>query len=193
MSEDLLEIRWHARGGQGAKTAATLLASVAIEEGKYGQGFPDYGPERMGAPIRGYTRLSTKPIRIHSAIYHPDVVVVLDPTLLDAVDVCEGLKDGGSVIVNTDESPEEIRNKLGLAKEKAKVYTVDATRISIEEIGRPIPNTPMMGALVKVTGAIKLETVFRDIKKKFGKKFGEKIVQGNLNAIKRAYEEVRGE
>lgn len=191
LSGDLLEIRWHARGGQGAKTAATLLASVAIEEGKYGQGFPDYGPERMGAPIRGYTRLSSKPIRIHSAIYSPDVVVVLDPTLLGTVDVCEGLHEDGVLLVNTEKSPKEVREEVKL--EKGKVYTVDATRIAIEEIGRPIPNTPMLGALVRITGAMKLETIFRDIQKKFGKKFGEKIVQGNLNAIKRAYEEVQSE
>ncbi len=190
MAGKMTEIRWHARGGQGAKTAATLVAAVALEEGKYGQGFPDYGPERMGAPIRGYTRISDEPVRIHSAIYTPDVVVVLDETLIDSVNVCEGLKEGGTVIVNTAKSPAEMREQLRL--EGGKLYTVDATQISIDELGRAIPNAPMMGALVKVVPVVSMETILADMKKKFQSK-GERVVQGNERAIKRAYEEVKGE
>ncbi len=188
MPEKMVEIRWHARGGQGAKTAATLVAAVALEEGKYSQGFPDYGPEREGAPIRGYTRISDTPIYVHSAIYAPDIVVVLDPTLLDSVDVSDGLKEGGMILINSAKPPAELRKQLNI--KGAKVYTVDATQISIEEIGRSIPNTPMMGALMKVMPILKLETILADVEKKFKSK-GERIVQGNFRAIRRAFEEVR--
>jgi len=191
MAENLTEIRWHARGGQGAKTAATMVAEAALEEGKFSQGFPEYGPERMGAPVRGFTRISTEPIRLHCPIQAPDVIVVLDPTLLSAESVTEGLKPDGAIIINTPESPAEVRKRFGITG--GKVYTVDATRIAIEEIGRPIPNTPMMGALIKVAGVMKLQTIFHDIEKKFLKKLGEKGVQGNINAVKRAYEEVQSE
>ncbi len=190
MAKDVLEIRWHGRGGQGAKTAATAVAEAAIDEGKYSQGFPEYGPERMGAPIKGYTRISTEPITDHSAVYYPDYVVVLDETLLEVVDVCENLSDDGAIIVNTTSTPAELAKKLG--SPKARVYAVDATQISIEEIGRPIPNTPMIGALMKATGdAVGFDAVNHDIEKKFGAKFGTKIVEGNQRAIKRAYEEVK--
>jgi len=139
--------------------------------------------------MRGYTRISGSPIRSHSAIYSPNVVVVLDPTLLDIVDVCDGIADDGIVIVNTGMSPDEVRSKL--SAKNVNVFTVDASRISIEEIGRDIPNTPMIGALVRATGLLELETIYTDLRKKFGKKFSEKIVQGNIDAIKRAYEEVK--
>lgn len=188
MVDKMVEIRWHARGGQGAKTAATLVAAVALEEGKFSQGFPDYGPEREGAPIRGYTRISDGPIYVHSAIYTPDIVVVLDSSLLDSVDVTEGLKAGGIVLVNSPKDPKEIRAKLKVAE--GKVYTVDATQISIDEIGRPIPNTPMMGALMKIMPILKLDTILHDVEKKFKSK-GERIVQGNFRAIRRAFEEVK--
>jgi pyruvate ferredoxin oxidoreductase gamma subunit len=191
MAEQLTEIRWHGRGGQGAKTAATLVAEVALNEGKHSQGFPEYGPERMGAPIRGYTRISEQPIRLHCPINHPDIVLVLDATLLESQHVDEGLSADGAVIVNTSESPAAIRKRL--SSEKGTVYTVNATQIAIEEIGRAIPNTPMIGALVKVGGFLKLETVYHDIEKKFLKKLGERGVQGNINAVKRAYEEVQSE
>jgi len=188
MASDMVEIRWHARGGQGSKTAATLLAYVALAEGKHGQGFPDYGPEREGAPMRAYTRISSQPIRIHSAVYTPDLVVVLDPTLLDSVKVTDGLKDDGALIVNTPASPAEIRKKTGLTT--GKVYCVNATEISIKEIGRNIPNTPMMGALLKASPLVKVETVKHDVEKKLKSK-GDKVVQGNYRAIDRAYEEVQ--
>jgi len=190
MAKDVTEIRWHARGGQGAKTAATLVAAVVLEDGRYGQGFPDYGPERMGAPIRGYTRISSKPIRQHSAVYHPDVVVVLDPTLLDSVDVCEGLAPDGAVLINTAASPAEVRRKLGL--QGGRIYTIDASQIALDEIGRNIPNTPMMGALARVVPDLKLDTILNDVRKKFGPK-GERVVEGNVRAIRRAYEEVKSE
>lgn len=184
----LKEIRWHGRGGQGAKTAATLMGEVAIAEGKFGQGFPEYGPERMGAPIKGFTRISDESINQHCAIEHPDVVVVLDPTLLDSVDVCENVKDGAVVIVNTNQDGKAVMDKLSCSD--IKLFLVNATQIAMDEIGRPIPNTPMMGALVKATGVLQLETVNKDLAKKFGKKFAQKIIDGNLNAVKRAYEEV---
>lgn len=191
MADTLTEIRWHGRGGQGAKTAATLVAEVALNEGKYSQGFPEYGPERMGAPIRGYTRISEEPIRLHCPIAHPDVVVVLDATLLVTQNVAEGIEEDGAIIVNSPESPAAIRERLGI--DHGRIYTVNATQIAIEEIGRPIPNTPMIGALIKVGGFLQLETVYKDIEKKFLKKLGERGVQGNINAVKRAYEEVQSE
>ena len=161
---------------------------MALEEGKYSQGFPDYGPEREGAPIRGYTRISDSAIHVHSAIYHPDIVIVLDATLLDTVDVTEGLKEGGTVLVNSSMDPAAMRKRLGV--KGGKVYTVDATQISTDEIGRAIPNTPMMGALLKIMPILKLDTILKDVEKKFKSK-GDRIVQGNFQAIRRAHEEVR--
>lgn len=185
----LTEIRWHARGGQGAKTASTFLAEAAIGAGKYSQGFPDYGPERMGAPMRGFTRISDHPIRLHSAIEQPDTVVVLDDTLLDTVNVCEGLAETGTVIVNTKHAPEIVRSKIKWNGKK--LYLINASQIALEELGRPIPNTPMLGALVKVSDTITLDVLLEDITKKFTKKFKKQVVEGNLRAIKRAYEEVK--
>ena len=187
----ITEIRWHARGGQGAKTAATLLAEVACTEGKYSQGFPEYGPERMGAPMKGYTRISDEPIHVHSGIYHPDIVVVLDETLFEVVDIIEGLPDDGILLVNTPCSPAELRRKYKV--EGRKVFTSEATLISIEELGRDMPNTPMLGALSKVAGAPKLETLIADLDEKFSHKFAKKVVDDNIRAVKRAYEEVKGE
>lgn len=182
------EIRWHGRGGQGAKTAATLMGEIALEEGKYGQGFPEYGPERMGAPIRGYTRISDHPIRQHCAIENPDIVVVLDATLLDTVDVAENLRDNGIIVVNTNLDGAKIMKKL--SKQDVQLYVINATQIALDTIGRPIPNTPMMGALVKAEPMVNLDTVKKDLAKKFGKKFSQKIIDANLDAVQRAYEEV---
>ncbi len=183
----LTEIRWHGRGGQGAKTAATLLAEAALHEDKYSQGFPEYGPERMGAPMCGYTRISDEEIRLHCAIYTPDIVAILDETLIDAVDVTAGLVQDGAIIVNTAKDPDAIRRKTGFG---GKIATINATQISIEELGRPIPNTVMMGALLKTTNILHIDTVIKDIEKKFGEKFPERVVQGNIKAINRAFEEV---
>jgi len=191
MSKELTEIRWHGRGGQGVKTAATMAAQVALEEGKYAQGFPEYGPERMGAPVAGYTRISDKIITIHCGVSQPDVVVVLDTTLIGQIDVAAGLGENSVLILNTAEEPAKMREKLGI--EGGRVFTVDATKISIEELGRSIPNTPMMGALVKVTELLSMKTLKKDVEKKFMKKFGEKIVQGNFNAMERAFREVKSE
>ncbi len=185
----LTEIRWHARGGQGAKTASTFLAEAAIKDGKYSQGFPDYGPERMGAPMRGFTRISDRPVRLHCAIDTPDIVIVLDDTLLDTVNVCDGLSEDGLVIINTGKDPEVIRGRISWSGKK--MYVINATEIALDELGRPIPNTPMLGALIKVSGMISLEVLLEDITVKFSKKFKKQIVDGNLRAIKRAYEEVK--
>jgi len=182
----LTEIRWHGRGGQGAKTAATLLAEAALHEGKFSQGFPEYGPERMGAPVCGYTRISDEPIRIHCAVYSPGLVVVLDDSLLDAVDVCEGLDPEGAIVVNTTMSPDEVRNKTGFP---GRIATINATQISIDELGRPIPNTVMIGALLTAAPVLKKDTVLADLEAKFRKKFPERVVQGNLKAIERAFNE----
>ena len=188
--ESMTEIRWHGRGGQGAKTAATFVAEASIHEGKYGQGNPEYGPERMGAPIRGYTRVSDGPVRLHCAIEHPDTVVVLDDTLLEVARVCDGLGPDGVLIVNTTLDVSEVRKRAS-AQDTQQVWTIDATQISLDELKRDMPNTPMIGALVKVTGVLELETVLHDIKIKFGKKFRADVVEGNVKAIQRAYDEVK--
>lgn len=188
---DLLEIRWHARGGQGAKTASTLLAESAMGAGKYVQGFPEYGPERMGAPIRAYNRIGDKPITIHSNVLNPDVVMILDPSLIASVNVSEGLESGGIIIVNTALSPEEIKKNMGL--DDVKIATLDASRISMDCIGRDIPNTPMMGALLKLVEVIPFDYFIERMKEDLSKKFkGRKqIVDGNILAMRRAFEEVK--
>ena len=186
---NIIEIRWHGRGGQGAKTVAEFLALVALNEGKYSQGFPEYGPERSGAPIKGYTRISEGRIKMHSAIYHPDIVLVLDSSLLDSVNVCDGLKEGGIVIINTTIPIPELEAKYSFLKGK-KVWTLDANKIAKDEIGKAIPNMPILGALVKASGVVKMDSVINDIRAEFTKKFSPKILEGNINAVKRAYEEV---
>lgn len=185
----MIEIRWHARGGQGAKTAATLLAAAALHEGKHSQGFPEYGPERMGAPIRGFTRIADEPILVHCNIANPQIVVVLDPSLIGVIDVTDGLPENGTILVNTVEPPEKMRARLGL--KSGRVCTIDASGIALEEIKRDIPNTPMMGALCRTCGVLKLETMKRDITTKFAGKFRQDVIDGNLRAIQRAYEEVK--
>ncbi|MDP2210860.1 MAG: 2-oxoacid:acceptor oxidoreductase family protein [Candidatus Aquicultor sp.] len=187
----LTEIRWHARGGQGAVTAAKLLAETALSQGQYFQAFPEYGPERMGAPIQAFTRISSEPIHIRSSIANPEIVVVLDPTLLKAVDVTSGMHEDGVLIVNTDDEPKAIRKAMGL--KGRTIFTVNATRIAQETIGRPIPNTPMMGALVKATGMMPLGNLTDYVRKSFGKKFSEEIIEGNVRAVERAYAEVKAE
>lgn len=191
--KDMLEIRWHGRGGQGAKTAALLFADAALSSGKYVQAFPEYGPERMGAPVASFNRLSSKPILLHSGVTDPDIVIVLDPTLTDTVDVTEGIPEGGTILINTEKTPAEIR-KIANISEKTKVYTVDASTISKETIGREIPNTPMLGALVKATGILDFKEMLEDTKKKLEIKFRKKpgVIEGNLKAIERAYNEVKG-
>lgn len=187
---DLVEIRWHGRGGQGAKTAALLLADVAFKTGSFVQGFPEYGPERMGAPITAYNRISKNEIRVHSNIYEPDYVVVVDSGLLDVVDVTNGLKEDGAIIVNTHKSPEFIKGKLG--NFKGEVYTIDARKVSLACLGRYFPNTPMLAAIVKVSGVMDKDTFFNEMENSFLHKFASKpeVIEGNMNALKMAYDSV---
>ncbi len=185
----LTEIRWHGRGGQGVVTAGKMLAQVALDSGQYFQAFPDYGPERAGAPIRAFTRLSPAPIHKHCQIQDPDMVLVLDPTLLEAVDVTEGLKQDGILLVNTDESPAKVREMVGFRT--GKVFTVDATKIALDTLGREITNTPMLGALVKATGLLTVEDLVAQTRKQFGDKFGTEVVNRNVEAIERAAAEVQ--
>ena len=159
--KDLIEIRWHGRGGQGAKTASLLLADAAFNTGKYIQGFPEYGPERMGAPITAFNRISTKPIRVHSDIYEPDYVVVVDETLLSAVDVTSGLKKDGAIVINTTKSLDELKPLL--KGYEGSVYIIDARKISVEALGRYFPNTPMLAAIVKVTGIMPEDDFVKDM------------------------------
>jgi pyruvate ferredoxin oxidoreductase gamma subunit len=188
MMKDLIEVRWHGRGGQGAKTAAQFLAEAAMDAGKYIQAFPEYGPERAGAPIRTYTRISDQPINLHCGVANPEYVVVIDPTLLGP-EVVEGLTDEGRLIVNTTESADSVRKKTGW--KKGKVATVDATKISLEALGRPMPNMPMLGALLKVVPLVKLDVLYEKTKAKFLKKIGEEKTKANIDGIKRAYEQVK--
>jgi len=188
----MVEVRWHGRGGQGAKTASLLLADAAFNTGKFVQGFPEYGPERMGAPITAYNRISDERCPIHSNIYEPDYVVVVDATLLSAVDVTGGLKKEGAIVINSAKSPEELKPLLG--GYEGKVYTIDAGKIAEEEIGRNIPNTPMLGAIVKVTGVIPEDEFFKDMEDSMKHKFANKphVIEGNMKALKRSMQEVKG-
>lgn len=179
----MIEVRWHGRGGQGAVTSVELLALAAIEEGKYAQGFPAFGPERRGAPVMAYNRVSEKPIKIRSGIYHPDVVVVLDPSLIGLVNVTDGLKPGGLLVINTAKPEKEIREKL---KYTGRLATVDATHIAREELGVPIANTTMLGAVLKATKILKFESLNAPIEERFGR-----IAHKNENALKRAYNDVK--
>ena len=187
---NLIEIRWHGRGGQGAKTASLLLADAAFNTGKYIQGFPEYGPERMGAPITAYNRISNSPITIHSAIYEPNYVVVVDDTLLDSVDVTAGLKEDGAIVINTTQDAEIIKSKL--KGYKGEVYAIDARSISIEALGKYFPNTPMLAAIVKVTGVIPEDTFLSDMEGSFKHKFAKKpeVIDGNMKALKLTLERV---
>ena len=190
--QNVLEIRWHARGGQGAKTAATIMAEAASEAGKYVQGFPEYGPERMGAPIRAYNRICSMEVPLHCNIEQPDIVVVLDPTLVKNRDVLSGIPEGGILVVNSRETPAAIRAQLG-QELKARIYTLDASGIAVDTIGRDIPNTPMMGALVRISELLPFAHFLEAVKKQLEKKFSQEMVTNNLAAIERAYQEVKGE
>ena len=188
---DLIEIRWHGRGGQGAETASLLLADAAFNTGKYIQGFPEYGPERMGAPITAYNRISNNPITVHSNIYEPDYVVVVDDTLLESVDVTAGLKEKGAIVINTTKSPEYIKSML--KGYSGGVYTIDARKISMETLGKYFPNTPMLAAIVKVTGIMNDEDFIKDMEGSFKHKFAKKpeVIDGNMKAIEMALQEVQ--
>lgn len=188
----MVEIRWHGRGGQGAKTASLLLADVAFSSGMYVQGFPEYGPERMGAPITAYNRIGNEPIRVHSNIYEPNFVVVVDETLIKAIEVEKGLKEGGAIIVNSERSPEELRAELrGYA---GRLYTCNARKISEECLGKYFPNTPMLGAVVKVSELIPEAEFIKNMEESFKHKFSTKpqVLEGNMCALKRSMDEVEG-
>jgi pyruvate ferredoxin oxidoreductase gamma subunit len=184
---DLIEVRWHGRGGQGAKTAAQFLAEAALDIGKFIQAFPEYGPERAGAPVRTFTRISDKPINVHCSVVNPQYVVVIDSTLVTPK-VAEGLTDNGVLLVNTSKPIDFVRERTGF---KGKVATVDATQISLDTLGLPMPNMPMLGALLRVVPLVELNVVYEKIKMKFLKKIGEEKTNANIAAIKRAYEEVK--
>ena len=178
-----LEIRWHGRGGQGAKTAALLLADVAFKTGAYVQGFPEYGPERMGAPITAYNRISRNEIRVHSNIYTPDLVIVVDETLLHSVNVTAGLKEEGAIIINSPKTAEELRPLLN--GYKGKVFTVDARRISVEALGKNFPNSPMLAAAVAVSGVMSQEEFLKEMQESYQHKFAKKpeVIEGNMKAL----------
>ena len=188
--KNLIEIRWHGRGGQGAKTASLLLADAAFNTGKYIQGFPEYGPERMGAPITAYNRISDTPITIHSNIYEPDYVVVVDDTLLTSVPVTAGLKKEGAIVINTTKKPEELKELL--KGYDGSVYTIDARKVSEEALGKYFPNTPMLAAIVKVAGVMTDEELLEDMKTSFKHKFAKKpeVIDGNMKALEFALKEV---
>lgn len=187
---EMVEIRWHGRGGQGTVTAAKVFADACLSGGRHVQAFPEYGPERAGAPLRAYNRVSSKELRMHCPVLNPNVVAVADATLLDAMNVAEGVPDDAIFVVNTSKSPKEVREKIK-AKASQKVYTIDASKISLETIGRRMPNTPMLGALTKASGLLSIDVLVEEVKGSFGKKFAQKIIDANLAAAKRGFEEVQ--
>jgi len=188
--KDSIEIRWHGRGGQGTVTAAKVLADACLSSGKNVQAFPEYGPERAGAPLRAYNRISDRPLRIHCPVTNPNIVSVVDATLLDSINVTDGASDDAIFVVNSSKEPSEIREKMKL-KDTQKVFTVDASKIAIETIGRPLPNSCMLGALARASGIVELDVLLEDVKGSFGSKFSEKIITANLEATRRGYEEVK--
>ena len=188
---NMVEIRWHGRGGQGAKTASLLLADAAFNTGKYIQGFPEYGPERMGAPITAYNRISDEPITVHSNIYNPDYVVVVDDTLLESVDVTSGLKEEGAIVINTTKDADYLNSVL--KGYKGKVYTIDARKVSMETLGKYFPNTPMLAAIVKVSNIMTDEEFLNDMQGSFKHKFAKKpeVSEGNMKALEMALNEIK--
>lgn len=190
--DNMIEIRWHGRGGQGAKTASQLLADAAFMSGKYVQSFPEYGPERSGAPITAYNRISDERCSVHSNIYDPDYVAVVDETLLESVDVTAGLSEKGAIIINSSKGPEEFTHLLN--GYKGRVCTIDARAISIAYLGKYFPNTPMLAAVVEVSGCVDKEQFLKDMESSYRHKFAKKpqLVEGNLQCLRAAMKEVRG-
>ncbi|MEM1657962.1 MAG: 2-oxoacid:acceptor oxidoreductase family protein [Candidatus Jordarchaeales archaeon] len=180
--KDLLEVRFHGRGGQGVVTASRLLAEAALFEGKFVQGFPLFGPEREGAPVKAFTRISSSPIRVRTQIYTPDVVVVLDPTLVKVEKVTDGLKDGGWLIVNTAKSPMDVKSEVGV---RVKVATVNATKIALEVFGAPRVNAPILGSLVRAVQLVSLDSLLKATRSSFS----GRVAESNVRAIERAYNE----
>lgn len=190
--DNMTEIRWHGRGGQGAKTASQLLADAAFMAGRYVQSFPEYGPERSGAPITAYNRISDERCSVHSNIYEPDYVAVVDETLLKSVDVTSGLKEEGAVIINSEKSPEELKELLN--GYKGRVCTIDARAVSMECLGAYFPNTPMLAAVVKVSGCVDKERFLKDMEESYRHKFARKpqVIEGNLKCLRLSMDRVRG-
>ena len=188
----MIEIRWHGRGGQGAKTASLLLADAAFHTGKYIQGFPEYGPERMGAPMSAYNRISNEEIKIHSSIYEPDYVVVVDDSLLESVDVTKGLKESGAIFINTNKIIKKIRELLH--DYHGKIYTLDASKISQECLKANFPNTAMLAGIIRITGIMTKEELLKDMEDSFAHKFARKpeVIKPNMEALTRAYDELEG-
>lgn len=184
---NVFSIRFHGRGGQGAKTASALLAEAALHKGKFIQSFPEYGAERMGAPVKAFTRISDKPIRIHYGVKNPDLVVVVDYSLVSKINVTEGLDDDGILLVNTSEKVSDVKKKLNF---KGKIYTIDASRIAVDEYKKNVPNTPLLGAIVKVTNIVELNDLKNELEIKMKGKLGDEIFQKNLTALDRAYNEL---
>lgn len=191
MNSNTIEIRWHGRGGQGAKTAALLLADVCFKTGAYVQGFPEYGPERMGAPITAFNRISDKDIRVHSNIYYPDLVVVVDESLLTSVDVTNGLKADGAIIINTPKTSDEIKPLLN--GYEGKIYTVDARKISVEALGKYFPNSPMLAACVAVSKVMNQDQFINEMKLSYEHKFAKKpeVIEGNMKALTMTFDALR--
>jgi len=187
----MIQIRWYARGGQGAKTASAMVAEAAVRGGRFAQGFPGYGAERQGAPTRAYNRVREKPVLEHDAVYEPDIVLVLDESLLDSQGVADGLRRDGVLVVNSREDPGRTRDRLGL--DHGRVYAVDASGIAGEELGRPIPNTVMIGALARVSDAVSVDRATEEVRSKLSGKLDRASVEGNLRALDRASRELRGE
>ena len=190
---DYIEIRWHGRAQQGIVTAAKMVGEACLRSGKYVQAFPEFGPERMGAPVKAYNRVSDEPIRLHCQVTDPKYILIADSTLIATVNVTEGAPEDAVFIINTTKTPAEMRNELKLKNKKTLVYTLDASKISLEAIGRNMPNTPMLGALAKATGVITLDVLIDNFKENYSKKFSAKVVEGNIAAMTRGLHEVKGE
>lgn len=191
--DNYIEVRWHGRAQQGIVTAAKVLGEACLRSGKFVQAFPEFGPERMGAPVRAYNRVSDEPIRLHCQVTDPRYVLIADQTLISTVGVTDGTPDDAIFIVNTNKTPSEMRAQLKLKSKNAKVFTLDATAISLETIGRVMPNTPMLGALAKATSFITLDALIDNFKENYAKKYSDKVIEGNVEAMHRGYNEVKGE
>lgn len=200
--EGYTEVRWHGRAQQGVVTAAKVLGETALREGKFVQAFPEFGPERMGAPVRAFNRVSVEPIKLHCQVTSPSIVLIADPTLIGVtlaggIETLGGVTDGAPeeavFIVNTPKSPVEMRKELGIKSASTRVFTVDASQISMETVGRHMPNTPMLGALAKATSLVELESLVDNFRENYSKKFSSKVIEGNLDAMKRGFSEVKAE
>ena len=191
--ENSIEVRWHGRAQQGMVTAAKVLAEACLLSGKFVQAFPEFGPERMGAPVRAYNRIADEPIRMHCQVTDPKYVLIADPTLIGVVGLTDGTPEDAVFIINTSKTAKEMRTALGVKSASAKVYTLDASKISLETIGRTMPNTPMLGALAKVTTIVPLDALINNFKEGYAKKYSVKVIEGNVEAMNMGYNEVRGE